>query len=572
MNRRLWVVFLLGLLILAAAVQPRSSAALFNDQRVGLSSTLTSRVYAPAVYVPPAAPPSLPRLLAEVNGSGKGRVWVGATPANSETKPVVVFVHGLHGSAQSWWGTTGYSGVNDMYYIAYGHGYRTAFVSLDDETGGPASTMWVNGATLNRQLDVILKHFGVTSVNIIAHSKGGVDANSAVIHSGASSKVQNIVTLGSPHHGSELADLAYSWWAEWLSALLGQRDDGTYVLQTSYMRHFRSLTDPRSENADVRFWTAGGTNHGPWFTSLWYGGNYLSRYGPNDGLVTVASSYHPREYRRLFTADLNHDNIRKGSAVWSDVEPAVHALWRTTPPTSTEELAPASVAAGEAEPSNLILRGGQLSEPFERLRLLLEAGVRRITFDLLSNRSDLEVTVVDPQGRRYQADAPVPNADVFRGAFHHMTTLPAPEMGEWTVELQGDAGTAYLLVTTVDSPLEVTVTRAAGVLPEQQIDVEVRAQAHGQPAPEVVVAVQLTGTSQTPGQSGHMNIQRHVGAQGQGSVTAQLTAPEASGLYGVGITVTGAGPDGSRFERSFPENVAVLPAVGAQSPPLRVGR
>ena len=59
-----------------------------------------------------AATAAAPTLLAEVNGPGRGRVWVGSIPAYSSTKPVLVFVHGLHGKAQGWWGPTEYYGTN----------------------------------------------------------------------------------------------------------------------------------------------------------------------------------------------------------------------------------------------------------------------------------------------------------------------------------------------------------------------------------------------------------------------------------------------------------------------------
>ncbi|MBA3468850.1 MAG: hypothetical protein H0T53_04310, partial [Herpetosiphonaceae bacterium] len=348
-----------------------------------------------------------PTLLAEVNGPGRGRVWVGAIPAYSSSKPVLVFVHGLHGKAPNWWGPTEYYGTNDMYDKAFASGYRTAFVSLDDEVDGPASSMWANGTTLNRQLDVILAYYGVSTVNIIAHSKGGVDTNSAVVHSGAAAKIQKIVTLSSPHHGSQLADLAYSWWAGWLASLLGQRDDGTYTMQTGYMSYFRSVTDGRAEYNSVRFYTSGGTHHGPWFSAMWFGGGYLP--GDNDGVVTVSSSNHPQQYSRLFTgSSLNHDNIRKGSNVWSLIEPTVRTNFRAARSETADGAAngqKSQPAAAADTTSNLILRGGLTNSATKNIQLPVEGGVSALAFDFLADSADLTVTFIDPNGVRHPATA-----------------------------------------------------------------------------------------------------------------------------------------------------------------------
>src|SRR5690606_15553332 len=113
-----------------------------------------------------------------------------------------------------------YHGANDMYTYAYNHGYRTAFVDLH-----PEGTMWDNGQLLSSLLNQITAYFGVSKVVIVAHSKGGVDANAAAAHYGAAPKISRVITLGTPHWGTPLADLAYSSWASWLAELLGQRTE-----------------------------------------------------------------------------------------------------------------------------------------------------------------------------------------------------------------------------------------------------------------------------------------------------------------------------------------------------------
>ncbi|MDX1904448.1 MAG: hypothetical protein SFU27_09855, partial [Thermonemataceae bacterium] len=153
-----------------------------------------------------------------------GTIYYGSVPANSSTKPVLVFIHGYNSSAKTWWED------NDMYSKAYADGYRTAFVSVH-----PDQTMWTNGQLFAGMLNTITTYFGVSRVVVIAHSKGGVDTDAALIHYGAWNKVERVLTLGSPHFGTPLADLASSGWTSWLGAIFGQNNNATKSLQTGTM-------------------------------------------------------------------------------------------------------------------------------------------------------------------------------------------------------------------------------------------------------------------------------------------------------------------------------------------------
>ncbi|MBG9831823.1 esterase/lipase family protein, partial [Bacillus wiedmannii] len=164
-----------------------------------------------------------------------GDWFVGATPTQVDPiKSPIVFVQGKNGKANDWYGDTYYHGKNTMYNLAYDAGYQTAFVQLYDAAGTGSVSPWTNGKLLAEKLEAISQHFG-KKVNIIAHSKGGIDTQAALVQYGAHRFVDKVITLGSPHYGTHLADLSYSWWAGWLASLLGQQDEGTYALQTGEM-------------------------------------------------------------------------------------------------------------------------------------------------------------------------------------------------------------------------------------------------------------------------------------------------------------------------------------------------
>lgn len=56
---------------------------------------------------------------------------------------------------------------------------------------------------LHQEVDKISAMFGVDRVHLVAHSKGGVDARYALHDAAFANKVDSLVTLSSPHHGSD---------------------------------------------------------------------------------------------------------------------------------------------------------------------------------------------------------------------------------------------------------------------------------------------------------------------------------------------------------------------------------
>ncbi len=272
-----------------------------------------------AVLVTQSAP-----VLIYGNGNA-GSVYVGEIPSGSESKPVLVFVHGKSSSPDVWYSD------NDMYSLAYSWGYRTAFVKLE-----PEASMWTNGATLNNLLNVIADYFGTNNLVVVAHSKGGIDTETAIFHYG-NTNVKQVMTLSTPYWGSPLADLAYSKWLWWLAAILGLRTDAAYVLQTGYMAWFRSVTDPLYSMNPVPTYSYSSWFDGTPFTWPWrdnfclkaicWGQWYLSNHGGscsqggNDGAVTYSSAHKPTSTNMSAPCanrawKYNHYQIAKGYNVW----------------------------------------------------------------------------------------------------------------------------------------------------------------------------------------------------------------------------------------------------------------
>jgi len=86
-----------------------------------------------------------------------------------------------------------------------------------------------NAGLLKETVDKVLKETGKEKVNIIAHSKGGLDARYMIWKYNYGDKVASLTTISTPHHGSVVADY-----------MLYKRNlfTGTAVKLVSYMEQF----------------------------------------------------------------------------------------------------------------------------------------------------------------------------------------------------------------------------------------------------------------------------------------------------------------------------------------------
>ncbi|MFJ7887139.1 esterase/lipase family protein [Lysinibacillus xylanilyticus] len=389
-----------------------------------------------------------------------GQWFLGDRPTNYDSSQApIVFVQGKNGSSTSWYGETTYHGVNDMYTQAYDAGYQTVFVQLYDAAGKGSENQYTNGRLLAAMLGEISQHFNGQKVNIIAHSKGGPDTQAALIHYGAYSYVDKVITLGSPHYGSKLADLSYSWYARWLGELLGMNDAGTYSLQVGEMAKFRSVTDNHSNRSKNKYYTVAGTNKGPAFSALALGGAYLSFYGANDGLVTVTSSKLPYGTHLFTDNTIDHDNIRQGSKVFSRIEPYLRS-------TAVSQLSDNIEALNQTDTiiqseSSSYINGGMLSDSqFTKNEIYVPAKTSGTIF-VYTASNDTTVELVAPDGTIMTASGPIKDDTIISGASLYSFQLDEFIEGSWTVQMKAtNAKDAYLLVSSFDESEKIELNMA----------------------------------------------------------------------------------------------------------------
>lgn len=385
-----------------------------------------------------------------------GTWYAGETPQNlNPSYPVILFVQGLNSSSHTWYEN------NDMYQTAFNNGYQTAFVELYD-SGGTSEDMWDNGALLADQIAEISQAFQKPLV-LVTHSKGGIDAEAALVHYGAYRYVTNVVTLSSPHYGSQLADLAYSAWAGWLAGILGAKSDATYSLQTSYMNYFRSVTDSSPNAGRTPFYTLAGNSWGSFGSSLYWGGLYLSQYGANDGAVTVSNAYHPSS-TMVKVGGWNHSTIKYGSSTFSWFR-----NYLTAAPATISRLNVSSAASipdrsiSNETKGDFLIRGGEAQGNASEV-LPVEEGVTKLTIDWMSNQPMTEITLHTPEGKVMKLPVQTTSdEEIFKGALHHSVSLSNPMPGEWKVNAAASSPYAYLMLAQYTSPLsdQVKVKKSA---------------------------------------------------------------------------------------------------------------
>lgn len=278
-----------------------------------------------------------PRPLANPADCYEANIYYGEVPPGHEDGEVLVFVHGYSGKALDWWFFNFATGLNDMYERAYKAGYRTAFLDVNVNPANstcetlrqPVISTYDSGNVISHQLDYILQHYNVDKVSVIAHSKGGVDTQTAIIFNGAAAKIRNVFTLSSPHQGELLSDLIWSELGELLGDIVTvvERDEGTRTLRINNMSVFRLYADEQPINDQVNYFTAAGNG--------WQGsggvteisGLVMQNLGyDNDGIVTVDSAYLPYA-PIMFIGDWSHAEMYQGYNVFS----YINAILRGAP-------------------------------------------------------------------------------------------------------------------------------------------------------------------------------------------------------------------------------------------------
>ncbi len=115
-----------------------------------------------------------------------------------------------------------------------------------------------NGEALKKRIEEILAETGAEKVNIIAHSKGGLDARYAISSLKMGDKVASLTTMSTPHNGSKTVDLLLKapdklvrlagFCADCWYKILGDKNPSSYKVFHSFST--KAAKDFNKENPD----------------------------------------------------------------------------------------------------------------------------------------------------------------------------------------------------------------------------------------------------------------------------------------------------------------------------------
>ncbi|TPG74364.1 alpha/beta hydrolase [Brevibacillus laterosporus] len=534
--------------------------------------SLTSSFLLPATMFSTKALATAPApTLHDDNPNGAFGDWyTGAVPSNaSQDKPVILFVQGLHSNYKTWYRDGG------LYEAAYNSGYRTAFVQLRD-ADGEGGNMHTNGQKLAEVIKKVADNYKVKQIAIVAHSKGGIDTQAALLHYGAAPYVHTVHQLATPNKGSELADIAYSSWFSWLADILGKKDDAVYSLQTSYMANFRNQTDNRSDVNKTKTYMAAGTGDDGMFTAYWFAHAVLP--GEDDGAVTVTSAFGLPYGIKTFTKDISHSSMTDAKHVWAEVEANISKSSKgvkqeLAAETEREYQMDEEESTPTSTVSNTILRGGEISGKTQDT-FMLESGVSQIIVDVMTANEKTKVKLISPSGKEYtpekleisksgkqrsneeneeESDS-TRSEHLFADAIHNGFEIDEPEKGKWKLVASGKKD-AYFMFAQVESeqPMEVVSDKKIYEPGEQgELRIEL---------PEATVKKQgianvsiiETKNRQLLVADDYLKIK-----QKDDEITGTFKAPKEPGVYNICLEITGINERGEEFSRSVWYNFAVV--------------
>lgn len=302
---------------------------------------------------------------------------------------------------------------------------------------GALDSIQNNAGKVAAAVEAAKQRWGVDKVNLVTHSKGGLDSRQ---YAETSDSVENLVQLGTPNAGSPLADFAQG-------VLLGGLGLGNAIivnalagpagvqLTTPYMAYYNRN---HGYNAKVNYAALAGV-YDPQCTFC-LDAALVAIVGDGDTIVPRWSVFAlPYTMDVPFASaganrDATHTSLEKSQSVFGIMSPLVTAapqpLAATAPsaPSAHTESAIGSISAGQVQTHPLVV-----DQASSIVSMLYPSG-------------QLGLVLVSPSGRRIDAAVADTDADIdfaqgdIPGGKMASFALRNPELGQWTVEVTGVSG------------------------------------------------------------------------------------------------------------------------------------
>ncbi len=165
------------------------------------------------------------------------------------TKYPIVLIHGTGFRDRkyfNYWGRIPKVLTRNGCSIFYGH--QESWAAIEN-----------NAIIIKNSIEKIIEETGAEKVNLIAHSKGGLEARYVISSLNMSSKIASLTTIATPHHGSKTMDIIcklpkvlfrlVSVFANLWFRMLGDKNPDFYKVCGQFTTYFAEIFN--NENPDV---------------------------------------------------------------------------------------------------------------------------------------------------------------------------------------------------------------------------------------------------------------------------------------------------------------------------------
>lgn len=167
-----------------------------------------------------------------------------------------------------------------------------------------------NAEQLEKRIGEIISECGCEKVNIIAHSKGGLDARRAALLPGCRGKIASITTIATPHHGSKTIDRLFRapdvvWNIasfavnNWIRIIGDKKPDFLELCRGFTTESMDRFNEENPDDESVFYQSVGCVMRSPLSDiNLSTANLVIDRIeGENDGLVTIESAEWGEDFR-----------------------------------------------------------------------------------------------------------------------------------------------------------------------------------------------------------------------------------------------------------------------------------
>lgn len=210
-----------------------------------------------------------------------------------QTKYPIILIHGAGFRDLKWpvyWGRI--PGVLEKRGARVFYGLQDCWASTE-----------TNAREIVCRIDEIRQETGAEKVNLIAHSKGGLEARMAASSLGAGDRIASVTTIATPHHGSKTIDkllaapqALFSTAAfavnNWIRIIGDKKPDFLAVCQGFTTEHMAAFNRENPDVPGVFYQSFGCVMAHPFSDINLSMANFVLNWieGENDGLVSLASA------------------------------------------------------------------------------------------------------------------------------------------------------------------------------------------------------------------------------------------------------------------------------------------